>query len=275
MGIELTSGGSSGASGSLGPASSIAKSLHWGILANGEIGELAYSADAEGRVTGTIFGDQIIGFWDGGAGKLTFARIPKSKQPNSYQFYTGYHFSWSGPGGTLREGLAGSFDAFAGSGGTYEQVTFGWYGLLHPSPPYDGSILFEDMKAPDTLGGSFINANGYRGAGSVVAQPVTISLDPPKYGYVVSGTIFGDEVSGFAVGGRMAFVRIPPPGKVAPVGGDGRKPDAYQAYSGFTAVLAFGNVEIRVVAGSFVAFAGTFATPQRSVYGWYGVRGAP
>jgi hypothetical protein len=270
MGIELTGSGAGGASGALGPASSIAKSLHWSVLVNGDLGELAYHADTQGRVTGTLFGDQIIGLWDGGTGKVTFTRIPKSKQPDAYQFYTGYHFSWSAPDGTPREGLAGSFDAFAGSGGTYDQVTFGWYGLLHRSPPYDGSILFEDMKTPDVSGASFVNANGYRGPSSVVVQPVLEPLDAPAPKYLVKGKIFGDEVTGFAAGGRVAFVRIPPV-QVTQGGGDGRKPETYQVYSGYSARLAFGNVDIHVVAGSFVSLAGSFATPQRCVYGWYGI----
>jgi hypothetical protein len=42
-------------------------------------------------------------------------------------------------------------------------------------------------------------------------------------------------------------------------------------YSGHIARLAFGNGDIHLVAGSFVSLAGSFATPQRCVYGWYAI----
>ena len=93
---------------------------------------------------------------DGEAAKLTFVRIPKLKQPDVYQFYTGYRFSWSEADGALRHALAGSFEAFAGSGAKYQRVTFGWYALLEPSPPYEDQFLFADFKAAEKFGGSFI-----------------------------------------------------------------------------------------------------------------------
>ena len=258
-----------------GEAANIPKPAHWSILGNGHLGHLVFYADAEGRVTGTVFGDQIIGFWDEETGKLTFVRIPKSKQPDAYQFYTGYRFSWSEIDGSLRHGLAGAFEAFAGTGAKYQRVTFGWYGLLDPSPSHDDVILFQDMKAAENFGGSFINANGSRGKENLSSGPKTISIDPMVLDYPITGTVFGDQITGFADpdAGRIAFVRIPPPPKVIKVGGDpGGKPDAYQVYTGYSSVLAFGNEEIHVVAGSFVAFAGTLATTRRTVYGWYGVR---
>jgi spore germination protein YaaH len=100
----------------------------WTLNGNGFQGDLTITAaDADGTLHGTMYGGQpIIGFWDETAQKITFMKIvpPPSGQapdPSTYQVYTGYLFS-NGTEFTL----AGSFEAFAGSGGTASRTVFGW-----------------------------------------------------------------------------------------------------------------------------------------------------
>jgi hypothetical protein len=105
---------------------------NWSVDANGFTGVLTISSiDVAGNVTGTIFGDPIRGFWNEAARELVFYRViggtVVSTNPSLLQVYTAYLFPAFvlAPFGSQR--LAGSFEAFAGTGGTAPRHTFGWY----------------------------------------------------------------------------------------------------------------------------------------------------
>jgi hypothetical protein len=103
----------------------------------------------------------------------------------------------------------GEMKAFAGTGGTDQRIVFGWHGLLESSPKDALSILFDDTKegAAD-FGGSFINANGFRGE----EHMSTSGIGMPPQTYAISGTMFGDEVSGFSERegtGRLGLEWVP------------------------------------------------------------------
>jgi len=88
------------------------------------------TVDNAGTVTGTAFGDNIKGFWDAGTGKLVFYRAVgvningPQMAPNTTQVFRGYMFPCTTPG--LRC-LAGTFEAFTGTGANKQRHVFGWY----------------------------------------------------------------------------------------------------------------------------------------------------
>jgi hypothetical protein len=105
----------------------------WDINGNGWEGKLTITAvDAQGRVTGSVYGDQILGFWDDVSKKITFMRLTNPGDPSTFQTYTGYLFVTQ-PGTESTSGtanLAGSFEAFAGTGATAQRVLYGWYAQI-------------------------------------------------------------------------------------------------------------------------------------------------
>lgn len=102
----------------------------WELNANGYNGTLEIpNIDAAGRLVGaTVFGNNIIGFWDEEAKKITFLRSTKVGDHSADQIFTGYYFT-SGPEGPYKSVnyLTGSFEAFEGAGGTANRVLFGWF----------------------------------------------------------------------------------------------------------------------------------------------------
>jgi hypothetical protein len=109
----------------------------WKVKANGFIGELnIQSVDTQGKLTATlIFPNQsaerhIVGFWDERSQKITFIRLVNLVIPDTYQVWTGYQFCIPrdcASAGTNVLTLAGSFEAFSGTGGTAQRSVFGWY----------------------------------------------------------------------------------------------------------------------------------------------------
>ena len=70
----------------------------WQINANGHRGDLVISSvDAQGNLSGTVFGDPIVGFWNEGSQKITFARSQNATDPLALQVYTGFHFGANAP----------------------------------------------------------------------------------------------------------------------------------------------------------------------------------
>ena len=101
----------------------------WNINGNGYPGLLwIEGVDALGNLlsSSTVYGNPIIGFWDAAAQKITFLRVINSGDPSSLQIYTGYLMQPQ-TGGSLA--LAGSFEAFQGTGAVAERVVYGWYAL--------------------------------------------------------------------------------------------------------------------------------------------------
>lgn len=98
----------------------------WDISANGFASTLRLtSIDDLGNVHGTVFDNLLSGFWDEESRTLTFLRTANGADPSTFQVYTGYMFQ--NQGGGFNFSLAGSFEAFAGSGATALRAEFGWF----------------------------------------------------------------------------------------------------------------------------------------------------
>jgi hypothetical protein len=103
----------------------------WEINASGDRGQLAIlTVDRQGELRGTLYGQAIVGFWDERAQKILFVRFLDPAVPATTQVYTGYLFRNSGGVrgvGTATYTLAGSFEAFGGTGATAARAVYGWY----------------------------------------------------------------------------------------------------------------------------------------------------
>jgi hypothetical protein len=101
---------------------------NWLLIANGNKGNLDIpNIDAEGRLVGAkAFGNNIIGFWDNDAKKITFLRNIKASDHHYDQVFTGYWFSYNPPNAMDTHFLTGFFEAFEGSGATANRTLFGW-----------------------------------------------------------------------------------------------------------------------------------------------------
>jgi hypothetical protein len=70
----------------------------WEINANGYRGQLVISSvGLAGTLSGTVFGDPMVGFWDGTAQKITLERRQSSASTYPSQVYTGFHFDANQP----------------------------------------------------------------------------------------------------------------------------------------------------------------------------------
>lgn len=101
----------------------------WNMNANGFAMTLhPQSIDANGNVKGTISDgaktQPIEGFWNEEAKRLTFLRVIDPAKPSTAQVFTGYLAG--------DNQLAGTFEAFSGSGATRERSVFGWTAVLPP-----------------------------------------------------------------------------------------------------------------------------------------------
>lgn len=101
----------------------------WRINANGFEGALNIaSVDAQGNLQGTIFGQQILGFWDEIPQKITFMRVATPGQPATYQVYIGYLIVNTISPTRHKYALTGYFETFNGAaGGTATRSVFGWF----------------------------------------------------------------------------------------------------------------------------------------------------
>lgn len=95
---------------------------NWTINGNGFQDKLVISQiDSEGKLlNSSAFGNKVLGFWDEASRKITFMRLVNPSDPSTFQVYTGY---------LMNDGktLAGSFEAFQGSGASAKQSVFGWF----------------------------------------------------------------------------------------------------------------------------------------------------
>ena len=102
----------------------------WSINANGQKGELKInSVNTQGNITGTVFSNPIIGFFDGPLGKITFTRIINESDPSTFQVYTGYIFDNFCGHHCAYATLTGSFQTFSHSEDTTAEKAgvYGWY----------------------------------------------------------------------------------------------------------------------------------------------------
>jgi spore germination protein YaaH len=96
----------------------------WNINANGFQSDLTITAvNADGTLQATMFGgQQVVGFWDEPAQKITLIKVESTPiDPSHLQIYTGYLLDAS------EQTLAGSLEAFAGTGGSAQRSVFGWF----------------------------------------------------------------------------------------------------------------------------------------------------
>lgn len=234
----------------------------WSLLGNRSVGTLILFFHADGHIDGTIYGDKIEGFWDEDSQKLTFIRIPNGAQPNAHQIYTGYKFSWTDKAGNTAHCLAGSFEAFAGTGASVERNIFGWYAIqtgstLLPSDPPEKKLWQDVLNHFSSKGGPSttytILANGHLGTLTLPLKSVDGKVD--------AGQIFEDKITGFLndAAERTSFIRVTSPNAA----------DSYQVYTGYRVQVVISDWDIQGWAGSFEAFKGTGATTKRTIYGWY------
>src|SRR5919109_123432 len=103
----------------------------WEVNASGDRGPLQLvSVSHQGELRGTLFGTEIVGFWDDLSQKIIFVRFMNPALPSTAQLFTGYLFR--NPGGLRGVGdvtytLAGSFTALPGTGATAARAVYGWY----------------------------------------------------------------------------------------------------------------------------------------------------
>jgi hypothetical protein len=103
----------------------------WTVNGNGHIDKLTFSYTPQGSISGTMYGDRIIGFWDHNSQKIIFMRLDNPSDPSSFQTYTGFLFkdAKENPQGSplCYQILSGSFLTPAGAGGSANRNEFGWY----------------------------------------------------------------------------------------------------------------------------------------------------
>ena len=101
----------------------------WDININGFWGLLSIQAiDPQGNLGRSSVvsdhSDPIIGFWDEVSQKITFMRLINQNDSSTFQIFTGYLIVTQADGSLA---LAGSFEAFQGTGATAQRVIYGWY----------------------------------------------------------------------------------------------------------------------------------------------------
>jgi hypothetical protein len=104
---------------------------NWTVNANGHQDTLRFSYTSQGSVSGFMYGDRIIGFWDHNSQKIIFMRLDNPSDPTSFQIYTGFLFkdtTTNSLGNPLcYQTLSGSFLTPAGAGGSATRNEYGWY----------------------------------------------------------------------------------------------------------------------------------------------------
>ena len=116
----------------------------WDISANGSRGTLRIRhIDEMGRVSGSLFGYHINGWWNERGHRLTFVLARDGDNSSDAQAFAGY--AWDEPDESRFQRtyhLAGSYDTFGGGGGAKERETFGWYAMLtRPGPAHISEAL--------------------------------------------------------------------------------------------------------------------------------------
>ena len=91
---------------------------NWTINANGFSGTMSTNVDVSGNVTGTMLGNTMVGFWDETSQRLIVYCEVLGTNLSGIQIYTGYRYG---------NNLAGSFEAFAGSGANASRSVYGWH----------------------------------------------------------------------------------------------------------------------------------------------------
>jgi len=94
----------------------------WDFDGNGFGGTLHISVDGGGNLAGTVYGDPIRGFYNNVSNEMMFIRSAGgSTDPASQQVFTGYYWQEG-----LLDVLAGSYEAFSGTGASAGRHRFGF-----------------------------------------------------------------------------------------------------------------------------------------------------
>jgi hypothetical protein len=261
----------------------------WSVLANRSIGSLSLSIEPDGTLTGTAFGDQVTGFWDADRSTLTFMRNPSDRTNDRHQLYRAQGFTVQTATGSM-EVLAGSYEAFAGTGARADANRFGWFAVrrsttLDTNQPAPDQHLWERLRTvlPDedaitigvTGGHHYVAAaNGHVGPLYLAKLPIS----PP--GDEVWGNLFSKplaNVHGFVrtappAGGGMPYNELLFLRSTNHATSDGEDLQVYRGHAVQGSVATTGKLRtIHGWAGTFTALAGTGATPDRTEYGWFAI----
>ena len=218
----------------------------WYINANGYLGVLEVtSIDIVGNLTGTLFGTPVAGFWDGSARRMTFEN---NKASVELQVYTGYLVR-EGSGTAL---LAGSFEAFSGTGGSATRNIYAWQAESFKTS--DGGLVAGEAPYPAPFPASLdIVANGQKGTLTMAAVDAQNNA---------AGMLFGKSIQGFwnPFERKLTFIWY----------GSFADATQLQVYTGYLMGSSTCRVEANCrLAGSLEAFSGTDGVPQRNVFGWF------
>lgn len=116
----------------------------WKINGNGFAGDLVLTQAADGRLSGTVYGQPVEGYYSPGAGTVVFMRYQANKP---YQVFVGT---------ASPQGLRGDFYPFAPDGGaTPARLRYDWSATLAPAfvgaaPRKSAVALLPPMPAPAT-----------------------------------------------------------------------------------------------------------------------------
>jgi hypothetical protein len=97
----------------------------WKINANGSEGELIINCITDGKVEGTLFGNEMLGSYDEKTRSLSVRRL--NKGGFAFQSFKGYLFL-NPEVKQVRYHLAGTFQVHSGEGGVPGE--YGWYAQL-------------------------------------------------------------------------------------------------------------------------------------------------
>jgi alpha-tubulin suppressor-like RCC1 family protein len=222
----------------------------WKLNGNGYPGDVTVQQALDGRLSGRIYGEGIIGFYAPGERVGVWLRVPAGLEP--MQAFVGEAsadgLNFSGRLYALNTLIAGgsstrnvfSFKAQRAAPGATPVVPSD-PGVLPPAPAQQG---------PDSVAGTYqIKGNGYTG---------TLNLIQARDG-TLTGTIYGQRLNGlYASGtGSIAFIRSSSPSLVTP----------YQLFVG--TVTPQGGIK-----GDFYALTGEAgASTTRMKYSWTSWRG--
>ena len=229
----------------------------WEIDGNGSRGVLAIQAiDAQGRLNATVYGQRVVGWWDEQRRRITFLRLINPNDPTSFQSFRGY--GWDEDPNTTGgkpHYLAGSFETYAGAGGTAARPSYGWFAF--PGSPFFLPLAPEGNKdMPLQTGDWEIDANGSRGVLAIQAIDAQGRLNATVYGERVVG--WWDEQDR-----RITFLRLINP----------NDPTSFQSFSGYgwEEHPNMPGGTHHYLAGSFETYAGAGGIAARPSYGWFAV----
>ncbi len=219
----------------------------WKFNGDGYVGELVLKVGEGGRVTGSVYGDRIAGWYHVETRRLNFVRMGDAKDPAfqanpTFQTYKGCLFSNSDRD-NVRYTLAGTFIPSDPGGSAAGVPEMGWYARLNAAEPaHAGGDPVESGWAPEGTW-KFIG-DGYDGLLVLKIQDGT-----------VTGTVYDNPIAGSydAATRRLNFVRLCVP----------NDPTTIQSHTGYLFANQDGKNTRYTLAGTFLNIGNT------AEMGWY------